>query len=356
MPSLTSQIGIFGVAMQTAFAGLGTASANALSVASASGALGAAGGYTFMPMMAIPQLLNRAMDNMPVEINGQRGDSGAYVKNYVVGGEIDMLFRTRPSLFFWESLLGTRVSTATTGATADAATKFSFGNSETYKYLSLIRNIGDKVVESHQDIIVDGVTVTMRQGEPVSLKWGIVGLKGQQLNVTATAANNPAVTAQWDRNKPLAAVGDLGKISLTGLTLTVLNAELTIQQNTTRDEFCIGSYYVDDMTKLGFSVGLTCDVAIKNADLYQKVQYNSATYGDLSLVIPSIDSSTLEMKSPDLMSTINRSCKITIGTLELLSLPLQLAGNNLLRGTLTARGKIPASGYNIACEIITNAA
>ena len=108
------------------------------------------------------------------------------------------------------------------------------------------------------------------------------------------------------------------------------------------------------MTKLGFSVGLTCDVAIKDAALYQKIQYNAGTSGDLSLIVQSIDNAYLQMSSPDLMTTIARSCKITLGTMELLSLPLNLAGNNLLRGTLTARARIPASGSNVSVEIVTN--
>ena len=121
---------------------------------------------------------------------------------------------------------------------------------------------------------------------------------------------------------------------------------------------------IDQISSVGAAYGsqyapksqpLTADQQKTVQSILAQYDPTSLTAADAKNIFQSLTKAGIN-PSKDLMSTINRSCKITIGTLELLSLPLQLAGNNLLRGTLTARGKIPASGYNIACEIITNAA
>ena len=78
--SVTSQVGALGVALQTAKGAPVTA-------ATATAALGAAGGFTFIPSMTIPHFPQRLTESLPNEISGTRGNDGSYVRGTLVAGE-----------------------------------------------------------------------------------------------------------------------------------------------------------------------------------------------------------------------------------------------------------------------------
>jgi hypothetical protein len=325
--SLTSQIGSFGIAKQTAF---GTPNSTA-------------GDLIWFPTLRIPQFATRNTDELPKEISGVRGSQGSYVVNVATDGVVEALGRGKSLIYLLHSLLGSGASAALSGGVS----QWTFVETEDYNWLTAVKQVGDKYAERYQDILVDGLTLTANNGGPARFAWDMIGTKATYQD-PATYASHSKV----DTQAPLQVVGELAEVGFgayTGMAAACRSVEARISNGSTRDEFVIGDIHRQDVTKLDMVLEMTCEVFVNSEDEYLDLLYGSSAPAPGSEMTPTLQEETdfyLQIQGANVIgSTVYHNLlKINFEEVQLVTFPIELVGNNMLVATMMVRAHLPVSG------------
>jgi len=349
--SLTSQVGALAVAKQTQRdGGVGTYVADTLS------------DYIWFPTLRIPQFATRNADQLPPEIGGQRGSFGSYVVNVAVEGTVEMLGRGLSLCPLLHSLMGTEV----TAEAISGVSTYIYTISETYQWLGIIKKVSTFYAERYDDCLVDSLTVTMNNGQPARLAFDILGCNSTRIEVPTSEQTS----AYWDRINPLQVVGPLASISFGHLTgdeaatfkMPVRSGEVRIGNGSSRDEYVIGSFYRYDITKSDLILEMTAEVIVTNVELYNTVYYGAETIdftpetgnAEMSPTLTECDHFQVMCSGavniggdPDThvgigvgAQAVKNSLTIEFATVQLVTFPFELVGNNLLVSSVMIRGHL----------------
>jgi hypothetical protein len=126
-----------------------------------------------------------------------------------------------------------------------------------------------------------------------------------------------------------------------GVEFIVDRMTIEIGLQLTDNEFRVGSYYLDDITALQRAVTVTCDVRVKSRDLWSKVyRYGGAApaAGAIGSWSPIIYRAGMSLKlfsnAPVTGTAPPQYLEIAMPALDFLTLPVQMAGAELVRAQL----------------------
>ena len=304
--------------------------------------------FIFMRVLSVPQFPNRPTTRLPVEIAGSRGSAGSIVNGVDVGGRVSTLVRPTSIGDILHGFCGT-ISTASASPEAGVFTH-TFVPSETKGWLSVIRRVETIIAERFEDVLPGSLEFTFTPGQPLSCNIDFAGRKAFQIN-PALIPDNLLV---WDANDPLTCVSNSAQIQTSfdsdPLTDVVCQgARVTLSNELQPDGRVIGSLYQPDFTMTDLVANVVLDVVIQDATLYRKIYYaTSAATGEMSPIV-AVGKFMLKSVSPAVIpgktayySLIIQSHSGSINT-EFTLLPIELAGNSIIKAQLTAQIKLDAS-------------
>lgn len=334
MPSITSQSGIFGLAMQL------------------SGLKGGAAGPWYRYKTLAPNvgpIINEQMSRP--EVGGNNNPTGLYLASAGYGGSVALQPRLEGD-FGWILLAAAGACATTVDTPAAGINRHAFsqaaaaaGGSKFLPFVQARRYIpgadaASAIGEIGIDCMINALSLSLAPGQPVQAELAI---QGREPRLTTTGA--PASAWTWadvyedfDSVPVPMAAGGLSIVDINGgnpLPLTA--ARVTLQNNTTSpdEEMIINSYYPEDFTPRMRSLMFEATYKWKNADLYRYL-YNG---GDATSAVinPCLTykSTTLVVESPcDISDVLAHPWRLEIVAPKVrwrMQGPPQLAGDELLQ-------------------------
>lgn len=256
---------------------------------------------------------------VPPEIGGKLWSTGSYKAGTSVLGDVQINARANTLGWLLKAFAG-----SATAATVGEVSRHTFfePTSQDVPWLTLIKNVSDMFADKYLDCKVDTVRVDIPTGGIVSVTAGFVGKKVEDFAVP---------TETWDYS-PLFETC-VGTVLVGGAPGKYNRASFEFSNNLTRDEQIIGSYFLDGVTIMRKSCRISLDVFIRDATLYRQVYNYGTSNWDPRVYQTSVDIAIRSAK-PVTGSTV-AEFRVVIPQMEMQVMPLGLAGNDIIRSTLT---------------------
>jgi hypothetical protein len=313
--------------------------------------------FLFMRVLSVPQFPNRPTTRLPVEISGGRGSAGSIVNGVDVGGRVSTLVRPVSIGKVLKGFCGS-VSTATDSPEAGVYTH-TFSPSETKGWMSIMRRVETIIGERFEDVLPGSLEFTFSPGEPLSCNIDFAGRRAVQIN----PALIPDAVLNWDALDPLSCVSNNAEVktcfgnACSVASLTCQGARVTLSNELQPDGRVIGSLYQPDFTMTDLVCNIVLDVVIEDATLYRQIYYNAALTGDMSAVVAT-GRFSLKASSASVISgkaayySLTISDEGTSDNTEFTLLPIELAGNSIIKAQMTAQIKLDASNKTFQVVLV----
>jgi hypothetical protein len=132
---------------------------------------------------------------------------------------------------------------------------------------------------------------------------------------------------------------------------------VTLSNELQPDGRVIGSLYQPDFTMTDLVCNIVLDVVIEDATLYRQIYYNAALTGDMSAVVAT-GRFSLKASSASVISgkaayySLTISDEGTSDNTEFTLLPIELAGNSIIKAQMTAQIKLDASNKTFQVVLV----
>lgn len=316
-------------------------SAIGVGLQSARGAAAANANMHYFPVLSANVTGEQLAQMLPPEVGGTLFSRGSYKAG--VRGRGDATFLPRPNTvgFLLRSLFNHETVAAATGANSSGLFdhRFYVGDSaaHTKRWMTMRRYVNNIYGEQIEDATVGGFRLEVAAASIAQAQVQMLGAKHSEIAGADQAAEDDQVFITCSAS-----------VSQGGLDFIVDRFSFDIGANLTDNEFRVGSYFLDEITLLQRMVSITADVRIKSRDLFAYVYRNGAAapsgaaLGAWDPVIYRTDVSlTLNTAETNPQQLI-----LTLPAVDFLTLPVQVAGADLIRAQLTAQVTLGADNFD----------
>lgn len=281
----------------------------------------------YLPVLSVDLAPDQMAATLPPEIGGSPWPMGSYKGGISAAGTVTL--NARASSIGW--LLHAFAGSATSAADGDSYKHSFFQNQSDTSLLpwcTLVKNVSDTWYERYYDAKVDSLRIDIPTAGLVTCTVGFVAAK-----MNSDDSDFPAET--YDSSPVFETTS--GSVKFGGdATKKVTRLTLDFANGLSRDERLIGSYYLDDITMLRRTLRITADCFVDSAAWYQQV-YNGAAGADAWS--PTIVSTDLDVKintGGHITGSTHGYLRIVVPNIDFMAYPVAMAGQDLLRATLTA--------------------
>jgi hypothetical protein len=277
--------------------------------------------------------------NLPPEVGGAYYSRGAYKAGIRARGDLSLI--PRPISIGW--LIASFLHSETVGAAAGAAGLYDhvFTPGDTiatpHKWLTVQRMVSTLYGEQMNNARVGSFRLEINAANIVQGSVNVLGAGwGETLGSNIVTADEPAFATC------------ISSVNEGGAEFIVDRVALELGSQLTDNEFRVGSFFLDDITQLQRAVQIQMDVRIKRRDLLAKVYRNSAAApgaGALGSWSPTIYRSSLSIRM-NTAETATQYLQIDLPGVDFLTLPVGMAGAELVRAQLTASVSLSSDNFN----------
>jgi hypothetical protein len=297
----------------------------------------AAAAITYIQASSVSIGMEQNATSLPAEVGGRMWSAESYKTGVMVAGDASFNVRANTIGILLRAFAGSAVS-----APEGSANKHVFTEADDVSFLpwmTLTRNTSDVWTEQYVDCRVDSMRLDVPAAGIVTGSFGFVG-------ITPSEIENPVET--WD-DSPLFETCT-GAVLLEGVAAKVTRVSFDFGNGLSRDEQIVGSYFLDDITMVRRTCRVTIDTFLKDAALYRKVYNNGTGAWD-----PQVYSASLEVTigtARHIVDTTHGEIKIKIPNIDLLTYPVALAGNDIVRVSMSAELTLGATDEAFSIELI----
>ena len=282
----------------------------------------AAGTIQYIQASNVAINMEQAATTLGPEVGGRMWSSQSYKTGVMVAGDATFNLRANTVGYLLRAFAGSATSDA-----SGEAYKHSFFEADDVAFipwLTLVRNVSDVWTEQYVDCRVDSMRLDIPAAGIATATFGFVG-------ITPSEISNP--TEAWD-NSPLFE-SCVGEVKLEGdASYKVTRLTLDFSNNLTRDEQSVGNYFLDDISMVRRACRVTIDTFLKDAAWYRKVYNNGGTSWSPMVYGGELD---VEVQSAKyVVGTTRASMRFDRPNIDWLIFPVSLAGNDIVRVTMTA--------------------
>lgn len=282
----------------------------------------------------------QAATSLGPEVGGGMWSAESYKTGVQVNGDVTVNARANTIGYLLRAFAG---SASSNGVSDHYAHSFFEANDVAFiPWLTLVRNVSDVWTEQYVDCRVDTMRLDIPAAGIVTATFGFVGK-------TPSEIANPTET--WD-DSPLFETCS-GYVKFGGSsTNKVTRLTLDFSNNLTRDEQIIGSYYLEDISMVRRTCRVTVDTFLTNADWYRQVYNNGTSAWD-----PEVYSAELDVKintAKHVVGTTHGSLRFVIPNIDYLVFPVALAGNDIIRVSMSAELTLAANALPFYIELVNN--
>jgi hypothetical protein len=296
--------------------------------------------FTYFPALSANVTGEQIAQALPPEVGGSLFSRGSYKGGVLSRGEVS--FVIRPNLVgpLLRSLFAQETVTAVNGQTGRWDHLFRVGDHlpAQRRWLTVRRYVGPVYGEQISDAAVGQFNIEVAATNVANATVQLVGRQWDEI------AADPSISA---------ATGDFfqataASVQMGGNAFIVDRATISIGAELTDNEFTVGSYYLDEITMLRRMATITADVRIRNRDLMARVYRNNAAaptgtgLGAWSPVIfrTSFTATFVTSENPPQQLVIN------FPSVDLLTLNVQMQGNELIRAQLQGNVSLTSTNYD----------
>lgn len=322
-----------------------------MSVSAAKGSFGiglqtnrgtAAGTINYIKASSVNVNMDQQANPLGAEVGGSMWASGSFKTGVSVGG--DAAFNVRADSIGW-LLKAFSGSASASGPAAGVYSHSFFENDDPgfIPYVTLVKNISDMWTEQFVDCRVDTLRLDVPAAGIVTATVGFVGIMPKQID-------NPVEVFD---NSPLFETC-VGEVSFNNdSTFKTTRVSFDFSNNLSRDERIVGSYYLDDVTMVRRTCRITCDTFLKDPTWYRQV-YRFGDSANGAAFNPRVFSAALDVvieTARPVAGTATGKIRIHIPNMDYLAFPVSLAGNDILRVSLSAEVTITGSDRAFFIEV-----
>lgn len=316
-------------------------SAIGIGLQSARGAPASEANMHYFPVLSGNVTGEQLAQTLPPEVGGALFSRGSYKAGVRGRGDVTMLPRPNTIGYILRSLFNRETVAAATGANSSGLYdhRFYVGDTanHTKRWATLRRYVNSIYGEQIEDATVGQFSLEVAAASIAQAQVQFLGARFSEV------AGDDVATADAPVFLTCAAT-----VSQGGLDFIVDRFTFQIGAQLTDNEFRVGSYFLDEITLLQRMVQITADVRIKSRDLFAYVYRNGAVaptgsaVGDWSPVIYRTDVS-LQLNTGEANPEY---LKLELPGVDFLTLPVQVAGADLIRAQLTAQVTLAADNFD----------
>ncbi len=316
-------------------------SAIGIGLQSARGAPAAEEDMVYFPVLSGNITGEQLAQTLPPEVGGTLFSRGSYKAG--IRGRGDATFLPRPNSvgYLLRSLFNRETVAAATGANSSGLYdhRFYVGDTaaHTKRWATLRRYVNNIYGEQIEDATVGSFRLEVAAASIAQAQVQMLGARFSEIAGDDVASLDDQVFLTCNAS-----------VSQGGLDFIVDRFTFEIGAQLTDNEFRVGSYYLDEITLLQRMVQITADVRIKNRDLFAYVYRNGgvaptgSALGAWSPVIYRTDVS-LTLNTGE---TNPQQLKLELPGVDFLTLPVQVAGADLIRAQLTAQVTLGSDNFD----------
>ena len=303
----------------------------------------------YVPATQVDLNFEQNAEVYPFEVGGDYWQKDSYKSSVMGAGGFDALARPDSIGYMLKAFFGSCQSSSGPGAgtfthvfTGRRAANPTWLGDGMLPWITLVKNLAGKMAEQHSDARCRSCRLNYPTANLVSYNAAFVAAFPEEVNVPASMVfdADPAFNtctgvvtvgtsggASYDRTDP---------VNGNNAKATAITIDLQNQLST--DEFSIGSYYLDDVTLMSKTAGVTYDLIMRDARLWREVYRNGAA--GVGQWDPALFSGQLTVRSEtaqDIAAGVKGSMEVFIPKLDYLALPTGLSGNELVRISLRSQ-------------------
>lgn len=304
----------------------------------------------FLPATSVGLNMNQNAQALPAEIGGDYFLRNSYKASVVGGGDIAMVVRPNGIGNFLYMLAGqdTVSPISSNGSTyySHSFVPFTPAAGVDLPWFTAYKDAGKLYAEQYLNTKLRSLSFDIPKSGIVTAQASLIATTPSTITVASLPTETFDSTPQFQTCQ--AAITFVNESSSPSLTLQTKVERFSLQyaNNVSEDEFSVGSFYLDDITLLQRTVMVNLDFIVRSTSFYQAAYLNGSTVP--SAWSPQIyrGALTITLNSTSLIGTTLQTYQLvfTFPGLDFMTSPVNMAGAELIRATLSTQVTLGPSG------------
>jgi len=303
----------------------------------------------YIPATQVDLNFEQNAEVYPFEVGGDYWQKDSYKSSVMGAGGFDALARPDTIGYMLKAFFGSCTTSAGPGAgtfqhvfTGRRVANPTWGGDGMLPWATLVKNLAGKMAEQHSDARCRSCRLNYPTANLVSYNAAYIAALPEEVNVPGSMSfdADPA----FNTCTGVVSVGTSGGTAydrtdpVNGNNAKATAITIDLQNQLSTDEFSIGSYYLDDVTLMSKTAGVTYDLIMRDARLWREVyRFGAAGIGQWDPALFSGQLTVVSETAKPISGAVKGSLKVEIPKLDYLALPTGLSGNELVRISLRSQ-------------------